>query len=114
MIYLMLFYVYLSIHRPMEIWKPLGDLRPELIFFTVLTAAWTVAAKRVRSPALLLAVTGMATAFVTSWALSPWAEKAEIVVKNYTLVVVFALIMATAVRDERALYKLVTAFMVVM
>jgi O-Antigen ligase len=114
MIYLMLFYVYLSIHRPMEIWKPLGDMRPELIFFTLMTAAWTVAAKRVRAPALLLAITAMASVFVASWALSPWAEKAEIVAKNYTLVVVFALIMATAVRDERALYKLVTAFMVVM
>jgi hypothetical protein len=114
MIYLILFYVYLSIHRPMEIWQSLGDLRPELIFFTLMTAAWTVAAKRVRSPMLLLAIAGMASAFVLSWAMSPWAEKAEIVVKNYTLVVVFALIMATAVRDERGLYRLLTAFMVVM
>jgi len=30
MLYLMLFYVYLCIHRPMEIWPALGDLRPEL------------------------------------------------------------------------------------
>jgi hypothetical protein len=110
----MLFYVYLSIHRPMEIWKPLGDLRPELIFFTVMTAAWTVAGKRVRCPALLLAIAGMAAVFVASWAISPWAEKAEVVVKNYTLVVVFALIMATALRDERALYKLLTVFMAVL
>jgi hypothetical protein len=114
MIYLMLFYVYLAIHRPMEIWQTLGDMRPELIFFTLLTLAWVVAAKRIRSPGLLIAICGMAMAFVFSWAMSPWAEKAENVVKNYTLVVVFALIMATAVRDERGLYKLVTAFMVVM
>jgi hypothetical protein len=114
MIYLMVFYIYLAIHRPMEIWQALGDARPELIFFTTMTLAWAVAGKRVRSPALLFAIGGMATAFVFSWAMSPWAEKAELVVKNYTLVVVFALIMATAVRDERALYKLVTAFMVVM
>src|SRR4051794_1527229 len=114
MIYLMLFYVYLSIHRPMEIWKSLGDLRPELIFFTLMTAAWTVAAKRLRCPTLLFAIIGMASAFVGSWALSPWAEKAELVVKNYTLVVVFALVMATALRDERAMYKLLTVFMVVM
>jgi hypothetical protein len=114
MIYLMIFYVYLSIHRPMEIWKPLGDLRPELIFFTLLTAAWTVAGKRFRSPMLLFSIVGMAAAFVGSWALSPWAEKAEIVVKNYTLVVVFALIVATALRDERSLYTLLTVFLVVM
>src|SRR5438105_14985411 len=46
--------------------------------------------------------------------MSPWADKAEFVVKNYTLVVMFALIMATAVRDERGLYMILTAFMVVM
>jgi hypothetical protein len=114
MIYFMIFYVYLAIHRPMEIWQSLGDLRPELIFFTLMTLAWAVAGKRLRCPALLLAIGGMATAFVFSWAMSPWADKAELIVKNYTLVVVFALIMATAVRDERGLYKLVTAFMVVM
>lgn len=114
MIYFMIFYVYLAIHRPMEIWQSLGDLRPELIFFSLMTLAWAAAGKRPRSPALLLAIGGMATAFVVSWAMSPWADKAELVVKNYTLVVVFALIMATAVRDERGLYKLVTAFMVVM
>jgi hypothetical protein len=114
MIYFMIFYVYLAIHRPMEIWQTLGDLRPELIFFTLMTLAWAVAGKRLRSPALLLAIGGMATAFVFSWAMSPWADKAELVVKNYTLVVVFALIMGTAIRDERSLYKVVTAFMVVM
>jgi hypothetical protein len=110
----MIFYVYLAIHRPMEIWKSLGDLRPELVYFTLMTLVWAVASKRLRSPMLLMSIGGMAAVFVASWALSPWAEKAELVVKNYTLVVVFALIMATAVRDERGLYKLATAFMVVM
>ena len=116
MIYLMIFYVYLAIHRPMEIWQSLGDLRPVLIYFTLLTLAWAVAGKRVRSPLLLLAIGGMAAAFVCSWALSPWAdaEKVVPVIKNYTLVVTFGLIMATAVRDERGLYRIVTAFMVVM
>jgi hypothetical protein len=74
MIYFMIFYVYLAIHRPMEIWQSLGDLRPELIFFTLMTIAWAIAGKRLRSPALLLAIGGMATAFVFSWAMSPWAD----------------------------------------
>jgi hypothetical protein len=50
MIYFMIFYVYLAIHRPMEIWQSLGDLRPELIFFTLMTLAWAVAGKRLRCP----------------------------------------------------------------
>ena len=35
-------------------------------------------------------------------------------VKNYTLVVLFGLMIATCVRDERSLYMLVTAFLVVL
>jgi O-antigen ligase len=114
MLYLMLFYVYLCIHRPMEIWPALGDMRPELIYFIVLTACWLIAPKRLRSPGLMLAVVGMGSAFVVSLALSPWAEQAEQVVKNYTLVVVFALMIATAVRDERGLHKFVIMFLAVM
>src|SRR5882724_3704709 len=56
MLYLMLLYVYLCIHRPMEIWPALGDMRPELIYFIVLSACWLIAPKRLRSPGLLLAV----------------------------------------------------------
>src|SRR5690242_12401246 len=114
MLYLMLFYVYLCIHRPMEIWPAVGDLRPELIYFSLLSVAWLAAGKRLRCPALLLAVLGMASAFVASWALSPWADKAEDVVKNYTYVVVFGLMLATALRDERAVHKFVVVFLAVM
>lgn len=114
MLYLMLFYIYLCIHRPMEIWQSLGDVRPELIYFSVMSLVWTISPKKIRNPVLLVGIGGMAIAFVLSWALSPWAERAENVVKNYTLVVVFALMLATALRDEQALYKVLTVFMVVM
>ena len=73
MIYLMLFYVYLCIHRPFEIWPALGDLRIELIYFTVMTVCWLIAAKRVRGYLLLAAIFGMGAAFAVAWAMSPWA-----------------------------------------
>lgn len=114
MIYLLIGYVYLCIHRPFEIWPALSDLRIELIYFTAMTLVWLIAGKQIRSWTLLAAVGAMGMAFYFSWACSPWAERAEEVVKNYTLVVAFGLILATAVRDEKALYTLVTAFMVVM
>ncbi|MFO0809870.1 MAG: O-antigen ligase family protein [Gemmataceae bacterium] len=114
MIWLILGYVYLCIHRPFEIWPALGDMRIELVYFTTMCAVWFAAPKRLRSPALLMAVGGMATAFLLSWLLSPWAERAEPVVKNFALVVVFALIMATALRDEKQVYRVLTMFLVVM
>ena len=43
MIYLIAGYIYLMIHRPMEIWPGLEPLRPELVYFTILCAAWLIA-----------------------------------------------------------------------
>jgi hypothetical protein len=114
MIYLLMGYVYLCIHRPFEIWPALGDLRIELVYFTVLTLGWCVAAKQIRGMALLAGVCAMGGAFYFSWLCSPWADNAEEIVKNYTLVLLFTLMIATCVRDERSLYMLITAFLVVM
>ena len=114
MIYLLIGYVYLCIHRPFEIWPALGDLRIELVYFTILTLAWCVVGKQFRGWSLLAGIAAMAVAFYFSWLCSPWADKAEDVVKNYTFVVLFGLIIATCVRDERSLYMLVTAFLVVL
>jgi O-Antigen ligase len=114
MLYLLLGYVYLCIHRPFEIWPALGDLRIELIYFSGMTVCWLAAGKRVRVYTLLLATLGMGTAFVLSWVMSRWTERAEPVVKNYALVLVFALMIATSVRDTRGLNALVLAFMAVL
>ncbi len=114
MIYLILFYVYLCIHRPMEIWPGLDEFRIELVYFSLLTLCWLASGPRLRSLGLLTALVGMFAAFLCSWAMSPWADQAEIVVKNFTLVVAFAVILATAVRDERQLHLLVLAFLAVM
>lgn len=114
MIYLLMGYVYLCIHRPFEIWDAVGDLRIELVYFTCLTGAWAITAKNVRSPSLIAAIMGMGAAFYFSWLCSPWAERADEVVKNYTLVLVFSLMIATTIRDERMLYRFVTAYLAVM
>ncbi|HTK74125.1 MAG TPA: O-antigen ligase family protein [Gemmataceae bacterium] len=116
MLYLMLGYVYLCIHRPFEIWPALGDLRPELIYFSGMTVAWLAAGKRIRGYALLAAIAGMGGAFALSWAMSRWAgtDQAGLIVKNYAMILVFALMIATTVRDVRGLNALVLAFMAVL
>src|SRR5262245_2045361 len=114
MIYLLIGYVYLCIHRPFEIWEPLSDLRIELAYFTVMTIAWLVAGKRFHVSTRLARIAAIGVAFYFSLLCSPWADKAEEIIKNYTLVLVFGLMIATCVRDERSLYRLITAFMVVL
>src|SRR5262245_7875512 len=114
MLYLLLGYIYLCIHRPFEIWPALGDLRVELIYFSGMTVCWLAAGKRIRGYTLLMAIAGMGMAFVLSWAMSRWADQAELVVKNYTLVLLFALMIVTTVRDVRGLNALVLVFMAVL
>lgn len=114
MIFLILGYVYLMIHRPMEIWPALEPFRIELFYFTVLCAAWLVANKRLAFDINMLAITAMGVVSYLSWMLSPWNIYGEIPVKNYTLVFVFALILATTLRDERSVRLIVVGFMAVM
>jgi O-antigen ligase len=111
MLYLMLGYVYLCIHRPFEIWPALGELRIELAYFSIMTVCWLVVSKRIRGYALLAAILGMGAAFALSWAMSQWSEKAEAVVKNYAMIFGFAVMVATTVRDTRGLRLLVVAFL---
>lgn len=114
MMYLIVGYVYLMIHRPMEIWSGLEPLRPELVYFTFLCAAWLIAWKRVMPDLNQLAIAGMGVVTYLSWMASPWHDYGDIAVKNYTLVFVFGLILASALRDERAVHRVIVAFLAVM
>jgi len=114
MIYLIFGYVYLMIHRPMEIWSGLEPLRLELLYFSLLTAIWAVANKRLRLDLPMLGIALMGSVTYLSWMLSPWADRGEIPVKNYTLVFVFALMLATALRDERDVHRVIVVFLAVM
>lgn len=114
MIHLITAYVYLMIHRPMEIWTGLEFARPELTFFSLLCLAWLVAWKRVMPDLNQLAILGMGAVVYASWLVSPWQDYGDIVVKNYTLVFVFALILSTTLRDERAVHRVIVAFLAVM
>jgi O-antigen ligase len=114
MIFLIIGYVYLMIHRPMEIWPGLEALRPELLYFSLLCAVATMSVQRLALDVCVLAIAFMGGAVYVSWMLSPWAVYGEIVVKNYTLVFVFALILAMTLRDENSVHAVIVAFLAVM
>jgi O-antigen ligase len=114
MIYVIFGYIYLLLHRPMEIWPALEPFRIELIYFGFLCVAWIVARKRISFDCRHWAILFMAGAVGLSWLLSPWAESGIIPVKNYALAIGFALILATTLRDERTLQLVITAFLAVM
>ena len=114
MIALIVGYIYLALHRPMEIWPILEPYRIELVYFALLCATWIIARKRIAIDLPQLAIATMGLAVGLAWIASPWSEQGAIVVKNYTLVVVFALMLATVLRDEQMIRKVVAAFLAVM
>ncbi|MFL5327962.1 MAG: O-antigen ligase family protein [Gemmataceae bacterium] len=114
MIYLLFGYIYLALHRPMEIWPTFEPLRIELVYFGMLCVAWLVAPKRLAIDLPKLAIAVFTAAVYAAWLLSPWSASGEIPVKNFTLAAGFALIMATCLRDERALRRVIVAFLAVM
>lgn len=114
MIALILGYIYLALHRPMEIWPVLEPYRIELAYFALLCATWIIAHKRITFDLPQFAIAGMGFAVGLAWISSPWSEYGAIAVKNYTLVIVFALILATTLRDERGIRVVVATFLAVM
>ncbi|MBX7106053.1 MAG: O-antigen ligase family protein [Gemmataceae bacterium] len=114
MIHIIAGYIYLMVHRPMEIWPFLEPLRIELLYFTLMCTAWCVVWKRLTPDLGQLATIGLGLVVYASWILSPWNEFGEIPVKNYTLVVGFALILSTTLRGERDVHRTIVVFLAVM
>src|SRR5262249_21378381 len=99
---------------PMEIWPALEPFRLELIYFAFLCFGWVIAPKRLALDRQQIAIALVGTVVLLAWAASPWADNGAIAVKNYTFVLVFALILATCVRGERQLDLVLLGFLVVM
>lgn len=115
MIWLLIGYMFLFIHRPFEIWPALGDMRIERIYMLVTLAFWATAAPKRLIPNLQqIANAGFATAVLVAWMASPWADKGQPVVEDYFKIVVFYVLLVTSVFTERDLKRIAIALLVVM
>lgn len=99
MVWLIIGYMYLFIHRPFEIWPSLGDLRIELLYMMVMCGYWLVAARKEWLPNVLhFAYGAFAFAALASWAMSPWASFGADTMDRYYKLLVFYVILVTSVR----------------
>jgi O-antigen ligase len=116
-IYILIGYMFLFIHRPFEVWPILATLRVERIYMIFALAYWAVLARKrwIANP-FHLALFAFSGAVLLCWLLSPWAaeEKPQLIVENYFKQLVFYLLLVTSIATEAELKKVCTGFIAVM
>lgn len=115
MVWLLIGYMFLFIHRPFEVWPSLSDIYIERIYMAfLLLAALAWPGKSVSNNRLHWALGGFALAVFVAWVASPWGREGETVAQNYFKIVVFYPLVVLCVHSERDLKRLVAGFLVVM
>jgi hypothetical protein len=115
MLWILIGYMFLFIHRPFELWPALGAIHLERIYMAATLLAVAVwPGKQWPRNSLHWAFAAFAAAVVVSWLLSPWADIGQTVVANYFKILVFYVLLVLVVHSERDLQRLVFAFLVVM
>src|SRR5262245_33997972 len=115
MLWILIGYMFLFIHRPFEIWPALGDIHLERVYaLGALVAVAFHPGKRWLANGHHLAVFGFATAVLVCWAGSPWAEQSLSAVEDYFKLLVCYVLIVLVVNDEQALKKLLLAFLAIM
>src|SRR5690242_13948646 len=117
MVWLLLGYMFLFIHRPFEIkgWEILADIRLERLYMlTMLLAVAAWPGKRWLSNRLNLTVLGFAVAVLVCWLASPWGAAGEGRVEDFLKVLVFYALLLLVVHDEAGLKRLLWGFLAVL
>ena len=98
MVWLLIGYMFLFIHRPFEVWPVLGTIRLELFYMLLTGGVWLVSSrKRLPSSPLHFAILGFAFAIVICWLASPWSNDTFGFVDRYFKLLVFYLLLVTVV-----------------
>jgi O-antigen ligase/polysaccharide polymerase Wzy-like membrane protein len=115
MLYILLGYMFLFIHRPFEIWPALGDYHIERVYIAVAGMIWLLApGKRFAPTKIDLAIGLFCLAVLAAWLLSPWGDAGQPVVEDYLKIVVFYVLVTTAITRIEQLRKLSLGFLVIM
>ncbi len=114
MIWLLVGYMFLFIHRPFEFWPMLGDIHLERLYIGSVFLIWLFQPKRWLSNPQHWAYFGFAFAVSICWAMSQYMDQGQQVVEDWFKIVVFYLLFVTVVHDEKALRQLALGFVLVM
>lgn len=110
MIWLLIGYMFLFIHRPFEIWPELAALRIERVFMIItLVAAFLSGRIRPHINIITVATVGLVLAILASWMQSPWSGLADVqtTVIDWLKIIVFFVLTTFLCRDRRLLMMLI-------
>jgi hypothetical protein len=115
MLWILLGYMFLFIHRPFEVWPALATFHVERVYMLgALLAALFSPGKRWLPNPLHWAYFVFAAGVLLCWVASPWSSRGETTVENYFKILVFYLLTVSVVHDERMLRRLLLGFLVIM
>jgi O-antigen ligase len=115
MLYILIGYMFLFIHRPFEVWPSLGEIHLERLYMlAALLAAGMYTGKKWIPNRQHLAYFSFAAAVLLCWLASPWLSQGEVTVENYFKILVFYILIVLVVHDEPSLRRLLFGFLLVM
>ena len=115
MIWLLIGYMWLYVHRPFEIWTSLANLRIERFYMIATIICWLLSKPTLpRGNRLHWFFAAFILVMLASWMVSPYREKGDYAVENYLKFVVFYVMLVTTVRTEQDLRRILVGYMSVM
>lgn len=114
LLYMLIGYMFLYIHRPFEVWPVLGTVRIELVYMLLITIVWLASPKVVNVNRLTLVIAAFAATMLLGWITSDYADAGTITLTNWLKLLPFYLMVITSIKDERDFKRIMTGFMVVM
>ncbi len=113
MIWLLGGYMWLFIHRPFEVWPVLGTLQIERIYMIAMLMVWPFSSKCWIANRIHWVTAVFSILLLASWLLSPYMDQPSCsgTIENYFKEIVFYVLVATTVRDEDNLKRLITIFL---
>ncbi len=114
MIYLLVGYMWLFIHRPFEVWPWLADVRIERVYMLLTLVYWSMQPKAWTTNRLNIGVGLLGSSILMSAVLSPFEGLESQAVQDWLKLLVFYILVLTSVRRIDELKILVAAFVVIM
>ncbi|MCS6852609.1 MAG: O-antigen ligase family protein [Gemmataceae bacterium] len=112
MIWLLIGYMFLYIHRPFELWPVLASVRLELVYMLVTGTLWAVLArKHWLSHSLHLAYLAFLGVVLICWLASPWMGQAVDKVDRFVKSFAMYLLIVTLIHDAATLRRVVLAML---
>ena len=114
MIWLLIGYMWLFVHRPFEIWTVLATYRIEAIYMIFTIICWLLSGPHFPARNRLnLCFGSFVLAMLTSWFVSPYQEVGSPALENYLKCAVFYVILLSVVRNVRDLRTILVAYLAI-